>query len=252
MDLVIPLLEATTNDYLELRYALRGFEKFLTHDRIVIIGMGLPSWMDAKNPNILWVPYRDDPNPRYREANIFLKVNHYVRRISDGESDFILVNDDYFLLKEWNPFPPYPNKGTLRECIRTRSQFDPYKSTISNTIKILGDQALNLDVHAPMAMHPDIFQKVFGKYESREEQAQNPISWKTEYGFLFKSLYGQRFPDSYRSEDAKFNTAEELNDSGVLYTEISPSYFSINDPALTDETAIIFERLYQEPSRYES
>lgn len=250
MDLVIPLLEGSGNNYAELRYSLRSYEKYLPHDRLVLIG-ACPSWIDLENPNVLYATFRDDPNPKYREANIFLKMKYYFMRIMDGHehAECIFANDDYFLQAPYDPIP-FPYKGTLYECYSKRSQFDDYKTAIGNTIKILGGDALNLDVHYPMLMDKEIFIKVFGDYKDLVAQSKNKIQWTTPYGFLFKTLYGSRVAStSWSFADIKFNKAIDLltyyNNEGLKYN------FSTQDMALIEETEFIFEELYPIPSRYE-
>src|SRR5579859_1994320 len=131
MDIVIPLIENTGNNHAELRFALRSFEMYLPHDRVYLIGYK-PDWC---NDNIDWLPFRDDQQPKFREANIYLKVRYFIDKLQlKDHDDFIFCNDDYFLLRAWDSNPPYPNKGTLYDTIKSRVSFDPYRKTISNTI----------------------------------------------------------------------------------------------------------------------
>jgi len=252
MDLVIPLLMGSGNNHSELRYALRSFEKFLPHDNLVLIG-GYPEWLNKEllKNGVTVIPYRDSPDPKYRESNIYLKVRYYIDKYNN-DREFILANDDYFLLQNWNPYPPYPYKSTLYESFKDRHQFDPYKSTIGNTLRITHSDAKNFDIHAPMCIDPVLFLRIFGDSADRK----NVIDWKTPYGYLLKSLYAQHH-SGYKCDDIKFNKEQELIDGlrdEVRYSDgaISFPYFSTNDPAFTIFTEEIFITLYPQKSRYES
>lgn len=251
MDLVIPLLPASANNHTELRYALRSFEKFLPHDRLILIG-GHPNWLVFDN--VVNIPFRDDPQPPFREANIYLKIKYYVEKISKGDP-FIFANDDYFLLAPWKADEPYPNKGSLSDAVKSRGELDPYRKTIKNTARLIGYDAPNLDVHAPMTVYPEIFSRVFGHSNAGKQAAtQHPIQWGTPFGFLFKSLYGQNF-ETLKSIDLKFNKPEEFNSwiAREPDSELSTApFFSTNDPAITERTIDeVFEVLYPNMSRYE-
>lgn len=251
MDLVIPLLEGSGNNYTELRYALRSFEQFLPHDRIVIIGMCCPNWIDTRNPSVLFLSFRDDPNPKYREANIFLKVKYYIEKVND-EEEFVLCNDDYFLLENCNPYSPYPHKGTLMRSYTEYGVHNGYRNTIWNTIKVLGGDALNLDVHYPMSMSGNIFKKIFGEYKERAVQSQHPIQWSTPFGYLFKSLYGQQFSKAWLYEDTKINIAKDLiKCSEFDFPFNGAKAFSTQDQAVITDSVYVLEKLYPNLSQYE-
>lgn len=248
MQIVIPLIkEDTTTNYGELRYALRSFVKFMPHDGVTIIG-GLPNWINPKK--VTHIPFTDDKQPKYREANIYLKIRYFIEKDKTGP-EFIFANDDHFLLTHWNPLPPYPHKGSLRASLVMRSDLDPYRKTIGNTIRLLGDGALNLDVHAPMAMDPELFLRIFGKDAKDRNHA---IQWgNTPYGYLFKSLYGQMHA-SYLSPDIKINEpitgGTGIHDTLVRLTD-DIEFFSISDRAFNIEMAELLQILYPTKSEYE-
>lgn len=229
MDLVIPYL--FQNDSIELKYALRSFEKYMKYDNLILIGIDRPDWL----ANFNHIPFRDDPQPAFREANIFLKLKYYIDKFSNGE-EFIFANDDQYLLTEWDGLPPYPNKGTLYANKICRLSNDPYKTTIQNTIQLLGGTAHNLDVHAPMCMDPYIFNLMFDQ-----------VKWATPYGYLLKSIYGHRH-ETYDSDDLKFNKPTHLMQPSSLQ---GYDFFSTNNPAITAETIPFFETLYPVKSRHE-
>lgn len=247
MDIVIPLVEHTGNNFAELRFALRSYEKYMPHSRVIIVGPAIPEWMreSMQRGECDLCCFVDSSDPKFREANIFLKVRNYVEKVND-EDDFIFANDDYYLLREWNPLPPYPHKGKLSVNLFGRSNDDPYRKVIRNTIKLVGDDANNLDVHAPMVMNPKIFKRVFGDRSKPEEYATRIVDWRTPFGFLFKTLYGQHFPD-YPSVDIKFNLLRDVNEDVLA----DLPFFTTNDPACGAKLEEILTKLFPNPSRYE-
>lgn len=248
MDIVIPLSEETGTNFAELRFALRSFELYLPHSHLVLVG-GLPEWLwpAAKQNLLTHIAFVDSNDPKFREANIFLKVRHYIEKFNESD-DFIFCNDDYYLTKEWNPFPPYPHKGTLRDCLKLRSTMDPYRKTISNTIQLIGSEIFNLDVHAPMCMHPELFKKVFGDRTKKEEYEKRLVKWATPYGFLFKTLYGCHHAIKKEiTKDVKFNLLKDV--PTTLHPDVE--FFSSNDPAYGPKLEKLLLKLYPKPSRYE-
>lgn len=237
MDIVIPLHEWSGTDNAELKYALRSFEKFMPHDSVVLIGFQ-PKWIT----NIIYLPFRDDPQPYYREANIYLKLNYYIGKLNPDE-DFIFTNDDHFLLAPFTGEPPYPHKGTLLQSFNSRSADDPYRKTIDNTIKLLGsNKKNNFDVHAPMLMNPKIFKMIF-------ESKDYPVDWTKRYGYLLKSIYAQKF-EGERAIDYKINEPLTPNCNMLqLFNDVS--FFSTSDKAFDATMIQMLDLLFPEKSKYE-
>ena len=131
MDIVIPLIEWSVNNFSELRYALRGFEKHIhSIDKVYIVGPLLPEWAQ----NVEHIFFKDDEDPRFREWNIYMKLMEYGK---DKNSDFIYTNDDHFLLKRWDDFG-YNFKSSLKQTLNQKDYGDPYRKTILNTIDVIG------------------------------------------------------------------------------------------------------------------
>lgn len=236
MDIVIPLSPWSRNDNTDLKYALRSFEKFMPGNKIVIIGHK-PVWLK----NVEYIQFRDDPQPAFRENNIYLKVKYYVDHTSIKE--FIFANDDHFLLKPFDPGAPYPHTiSTLVEFRRSRRENDPYKNTITNTIELLGTTQLNFDVHCPMLMSTDIFKARFDN---------ESINWKKKYGYLFKTLYvGKQF-QGYSTIDFKINDplTEDAKVKPTIFNTLP--FFSTSDLAFDDRMIALMEMLYPTKSKFE-
>lgn len=239
MNLVIPLHPWNGQD-VELRFALRSFAKFMPYDDLTIVGFK-PEWL--KNVNHL--PFRDDPQPKYREANIYLKLQYYIQKSDGMRNDFIFANDDHFLLTEFNTIPP--QKGSISDTLHSRRDGDPYIKTIENTIEILGPKALNYDAHYPMVMTPEAFQKVFIGSDPMKPNVQ----FSRPYGFLLKSIYASCFRLTGRfTEDYKINAA--ANDPKFLLDTLQgKEYFSTSDFAMNEAMIKALIELYPEPSKHE-
>lgn len=253
MDIVIPLSQWTGTNHAELRYALRSFVKFLPHDNVVIIGHK-PKWIKE----ITYIPYRDDPQPDFRESNIFLKIRYFVERNPEVEN-FVFANDDHFLLKSFQAHP-YLIKGSLKECYDQRDPKDPYRKTIDNTIKLIGTGLVgNYDIHTPMVFSSKEFIKIFLKPE-REATVNRPeepnrIKWTTRYGYLFKTLYGHfSLSTAPKRIHADFKINQPLRD--VVPGEIPAifqdiPFFSTSDMAFDERMEGILKLMFPEKSKYE-
>lgn len=243
MDIVIPLHEWTGTDNAELRYAIRSFEKFMPADNIVLVGYQ-PKWIK----NVIHLPYRDDPSPYFREANIFLKLKLYIDKLNDAE-DFIYANDDHFLLRAFDPTPPYPQKGALLDAFFARTADDPYRKTIDNTIKLGSNKQLNFDVHAPMLMNPKIFYESFDIKENPLVD-KSRVDWSKKYGYLLKTLYAANKFSNYPTMDAKLNEPLTLHNS-LSNTLAQLPFFSCSDKAWNEVLENMLQRLFPDKSKYE-
>ncbi len=52
---------------IELKYCLRGIEKFIEHPEIIIIANRLPKWVK----DVTHIPYKDTDLLKYKERNIY-------------------------------------------------------------------------------------------------------------------------------------------------------------------------------------
>lgn len=238
MDIVIPIREATHNDYAELRFALRSFEKFVPHTDIVLIG-AKPKWF--KNGRSF--AFTESPDPKYREANIFRKLEWYVNKHNDG-SEFIYANDDHFVLQPWTGLPPYPVKDSLTKSITSRSSIDPYVKSIKNTASIVGHDEYDYDVHAPMCMDPELFKECFAG-----------VDWTKPWGYLLKTLYGRHFDYTCTTPDYKINEPIAPSAFHNFITELEYTeqpFFSTSDKAFDFVMMDILISLFPDPSKYEN
>lgn len=240
MNIVIPLSPFNNTDNAELKYALRGFEKYLPHTGITIIGRELPDWSQG----LSLIKFADVPDERFRDRNIMRKLLAYAD--AHRLDDFIYANDDHFLLQQFNGHQ-IVRKGTLGEAVIGLKNTEPYKHTIENTMKYFGvnkgplvggKDYYNYDVHYPCIMN-------WGHYTETVIYAD----WTKPFGFMLKSIYYRVAWKSVLVEDFKINepsTFEKIKES-----LIGKSFFSTSDKAFNAEMQKVLEYLYPVKSKYE-
>lgn len=152
MNLVIPLLNTSINNYFELRYAIRSACKHNRVERCVLVG-GKPIWYTGDH--VLHVDY----DKERKEENIRDKVvagAKYLKLttkapgdyIGTGDVDFLFMNDDHFML---SPYQWAHNKGLLSATLKNRQPNGIYTRLLQNTFDHFGDVP-NADTHCPLRM----------------------------------------------------------------------------------------------------
>lgn len=220
-DIVIPYLE-TYHKELELSFALRSIEKYLTgYAQIFIVGD------KPRLQNIIHIPFTERCE---KEQNIFRKIKTACQdeRVSD---DFIMWHDDHFLLKPLDKIK-YWYDGSLKELsVKARGG---YRTAVLNTLEKFPD-GFNYDVHAPVVFNKKTFLEL--------------TNWTKEH--ILKSYYCNytNVNDAEPFKDCKINfpiskTAIEQKIDGRLF-------FSTGPQAMTGEMVDVFEQLYPLKSKYE-
>ncbi len=205
----------------ELRYCLRGIEKFIDNPEITIIG-DKPYWIR----NVTHIPFKDNPLFKYKSRNIYEKIK--------GHENFLFMNDDHFLLKRWEN--KYHYSGTIK------GQFNnvvggAYKQTLQNTLDVYGD-IKNFDTHCPIY------------YKELYIDERSSVDWNKGGGYCIKSIYchlngieGEEYPDlKIRRLTYEKELRELIKDR---------PYFSTGD--ILDKPVItVLNELYPYKSKYES
>jgi hypothetical protein len=234
-DIVIPY--QLINKGYELKYALRGVEKYLSGVGEVFIVGDLPEWCQ----NVIHIPFEQTRgNIKWKERNIFEKVLTACNdeRVSNS---FLFMNDDHFLLSDYEAgkFPDYWHEDLLYN-----QAMGDYGLTIKNTLMALVLRStFNYDCHAPA---------IFNRYTFR---CVGRHDWDKPFGYALKSLYinmfnneGKQYPD-FKYPDLKIKAP-------LTYPEITElikdrKWFSISDRALNQDMKTVLNELYETPSRYE-
>lgn len=186
IDIVIPLGKSRT-DYLDLRYTLRGIEKFTTHGDIYIIGEK-PNWITG----VKHLTFPDNLDKKYKERNIYHKAF-----AAFGYTDrFLFQNDDHIFIEETD-IEKYPNyyKGTCHQSMLKNAS--NYRQTMNQTKKWLEAHDypdLNFDGHYPLIMEEKQFDQV------------RKCDWNQPFGYGMKSIYCAGLQDQLYMEDGKIST----------------------------------------------
>lgn len=234
-DIVIPLGDGSHWQDNELRYSLRGIEKFVKNVRNVVIVGECPEWVR----NVVHIPAVDRHG---HERNIYEKVMVACNNQLVSEN-FLFWNDDFFPLAEIDAtrFPFYYN-GSLSEAMQRRKKFDGYRMSIENTANVIGPASLYLDIHAPIVYNKRIFVSGVGAVE-----------WRVPNGYVIKSLYGfhaQGLTPFLPLTDLKFHGTHSLDH--IRKKIAGRPLFSVSDAGLTNIMKDFIHSLYPEKSKYEA
>lgn len=230
MDVVIPYKNSANNGF-DLRYTLRGIEKYF-HDleNIFIVG-DCPGFTQ----NVIHIPMCESEERHYKQRNIFSKLCAACedKRVSDS---FAWFSDDHFLLKPYQV--EYNYRATLSESLERFTIHQNYRYTLTNTHNFLNG---GYDYgHGPMVFEKEKFVR-----------AVAGLRWNIAWGFAIKSVYchhngigGEQYLDLKIKEGLSFNAI------GKLIAD--RPYFSIDDRGLNDEMKMVLELLYSNKSSYEN
>lgn len=233
IDVVIPLGNGSPLDNLELRYALRGIQKYLTGYRRVYIVGELPDFIH----NVVHIPFKD--TSKYKQKNIMRKI----QRACEEESlskEFMMFNDDHFLLmeEEASEYPFYAHGMIEAEIKRCNGD---YKNSLINTLSVLKDLSTwNFDCHQPIRYDKDQFVNIMSYYD-----------WSVPHGYVIKSLYcnALNIQPTMLGSDAKVHDAIS---QGALDEMVSThTCFSTSNYALTNIVKRKLDALFPEKSVYE-
>ena len=215
MVVLIPLLNESRNNYFELRYALRSFEKWLNPSSVLLVG-GCPHWYKGDH-----IPHKDYYAPD-KEKNIFDKLKAGAEVIN---GEFMFCNDDHFLLDRYQGLH---HKGPMDYTVTTYRIDGSYRKTLNNTMDRFGDMIYDYGTHYPMKMNTNGVNRI-------------KLDWTIQYGYEVKTSYcytnhefGIFFPD------AKYNHIPKL---------IERPYFSTSD--ICDNMHKELPKLFYNKSKWE-
>lgn len=171
MDIVIPYKLSKSQ---ELEYAVKSC-KNLEHDRIIVVGdkpdLEVTYWKPSIVRYAMLSPHHD----------VIAKLNYVLSK--DISDDFILMNDDFFVLKTTDIKPKH--RGTLDQHIAGRRFEDSYTKSLRKTneyLKSVGiKHPLSYELHTPM---------VFNKHKLKALYEQILPNIDKGGVLLTRSLYG--------------------------------------------------------------
>lgn len=233
IDIIIPVNQATTWAYEELRYTLRSFEMYCPEIGNVYIIGHKPTFVQ----NVIHVPFRE--KSMYPATNLYqkLKVACEMEEVSEL---FIYAHDDHFLLPGYVYDAAYC-EGDLEDELRREG--DPiYKRTVRNTLEFLlampEPKYRNFDVNVPMAMSKKAFLTAMAQ-----------VNWERNWGYCIKSLYGNMYDIlPARIEDCKIRSPKPY-DYLRDFIKDKPGFSS--GMRINDDFKKLLTELYPNKSKYE-
>jgi hypothetical protein len=227
-DIVIPYRRSKYDDE-ELRYSLRGIDKYFAHDRIILVGEK-PTWIK----NIEFIECEDFPN--HRESSI---VNKILLACENGVSDkFVRWDDDHYILQETEI--KYWWKNTTLEWAEYPTARGFYKDTIIRTQDRFGESNY-FDIHTPMIFDRELFKEKMGFI--REEKPE--VLCKTTYCILNK-IEGEEYPH----KDLVINSKDWVR--WVIQRQIEGRmFFATGNHGMSSEMTRVLNSLYPHKSKNE-
>lgn len=199
----------------ELKYSIRSVIKNCSVNDIWVVG-GKPDWYTGNYISV---------NQRYSKYKNAYNNFKTICNTSEIPDDFILMNDDFFIVKPINKISSYYS-GTLEEKINSYETVLGRSSYI-NRLKITQDKLmqmgfakpLNYEIHVPMQMSKNNFDSIL----------------RMNHNFLYRSIYGNTFNnDSLEMRDVKVYQSEN-------FSQLSYDYKSNKYPFLSTEHGSFLE-----------
>ena len=215
----------------ELRYSIRSVLLSFPEAKVWVVG-GKPKWYSGNHV------FLEQDNNKYVNAVNNLKAVCNTPDISDN---FILMNDDFFIIKKIETIEQFYN-GLLSEKIDKfikitgSSMYIKKLITTNNKLNKLGfTKPLDYELHVPMPMHKAGLLYILNQYPE--------CLWRSMYGNLF-NVGGSQMEDVkvYKNKRHAARSAQITKNSIYLSTE---------DTGLTIMVDNIFKELLTNPSPYE-
>lgn len=228
MTIVIPYKDEVHKG-IELKYALRSIEKYLSGwDDLWVIG-DAPLWYTG---NRLFIQ-------DYAGKREFSVYNKLLKACDLVEDDFIYWNDDHFLLKPLHVSEiKYWHNGSLKDDM-DKSGSARNRLSKQNTIELLekrGATWLNYDIHVPIVFNKTDFKNIF-------KDLQQEVVIKSLYANSWEPLPGSEF-----MEDCKISG--DFTEDYIL-DRIKDRLFFSSGTMLSGAMINILEKLFPEPSKFE-
>ena len=215
----------------ELRYSIRSVEKNLPHNNIWVIGQS-PEWYKGSFIEVKNV------NAKYSNARANLDALIRSKLITE---DFILMNDDFFIMRPIEKIS-YFYEGTLLERAERNELLTTtgaYTQLLYNThdklIKMGIEEPLNYEMHIPMIMNKKKFKEV--------------LKHKT---CLWRSLYGNIYEvGGTDREDVKVYVNNSSNPKSYEWRGKNFPYLSTQDSSFAEMHRMLFSKKFRSPSSIE-
>jgi hypothetical protein len=215
----------------ELRYSIRSIEKHFPGHRIVVVGYK-PSWYCGEFLEI------EDIGSKF--TNIFNAMK-YVTENKNISSNFIFMNDDFFLLKPISRMPKLHGGSLLDKINKYKDLSGPlgtYVMLLSKTYKSLVrigiTNPVDYDIHVPMHFN--------------KKKLSSVIDGKT----LPRSVYGNMFslPGKEISDVKRYDVKSSLNQRSPKSLD-NLLFISTDDQSFKALKEEVLESMFPVASKYE-
>lgn len=187
----------------ELRYSIRSVIKHFPEANILLVG-GKPNWYSGP-----FIKLSDQENKFESIVNCYKKICKL-----DSIDDFILMNDDFFILKRPESFE-HLYDGTLAKKIQRHtnryglSKYSRILSHANTTLKKMGiESPLNYDIHTPMLFNKEMLSEIL------------------DLSLAPRSLYGNIFGVGGKNiEDVKVYKYSDNVDMNTIYLSTEDNSF---------------------------
>lgn len=213
MDLVYILGTGSRYQNLEIMLSIRTVEKYVKHDRIVIVGEKPKQLNYSKK--LVHIPH-ETQTTGFKNTRIAKRVE-FICNHPDISENFFFFNDDFFVTEKINPKTyPYYHKGKL-----TTSPKNPYDVILKNThnyLKAMGETTLHYDVHTPIIYNKTKFRDIAHHFKNNKEKVVKSIYCNIhKVKGVFCHDVKLRKPDEERKSINKlFSTYDDLTKNGLL------------------------------------
>ena len=246
-DLVYILKQSDVNP--DLKFSLRSVEKFCTYKNIWVVGYK-PNWVK----NVQYIPTIQNGNKWVNSmTNIIAACN-----CPDISEDFILMNDDFFIIKNITDWKTSFNLclDTIDEEAKKYEKVDKpskwqsgflYARILLNQLKC--KRRYNYEYHGPI---------IFNKHKFLEMINIPEIAdiIKTDKCFHKRSIYKNLYPDLDLPTPKKFTDTKIKLSYDLLNIFLNQSFFSVFDGVIDNDvkypkTNAFLYRMFIEKSKYE-
>jgi hypothetical protein len=215
----------------ELRYSIRSILYSFPNAKVWLVG-GKPDWYSGSYIEV------DQNNNKYTNALNNLKS---ICESSDISNNFILMNDDFFIIKKINDIKYFYN-GLLSEKIDKftkitgSSMYIKKLITTNKTLISLGvNNPIDYELHVPMIMAKDKLFDIITKYPD--------CLWRSMYGNLF-NVGGTQMEDvKVYANKRHLARSNEITENSI--------YMSTEDTSLKLMLDKILKNLLPNASSYE-
>lgn len=214
----------------ELRYSIRSVvENYELESNVWVVG-DKPDW------------YIGDFIKTRPVGNAYENVRNNLRYVLDNNNisdDFVLMNDDFFILRKLNSVSHYHGGLLINRAERHEDLAGPnfYANFLRRTDTVLKKRGikepLNYELHVPMQFNKD----------KLRETIDYPYSIRSSYGNLH-GIGGEQI------DDVKIYSHPQFRDSSSVIENGTP-YLSTDDGAF-EEMVSYFAELFPTASKYES